>query len=76
MSVEKKIDVLGIGNAIIDVIANADDAFLSSHNLNKGSMTLVDESISKNIYASMENKVQMSGGSAANTIFGTFPAGM
>ena len=69
MSVEKKIDVLGIGNAIIDVIANADDAFLSSHNLNKGSMTLVDESISKNIYSLMENKVQMSGGSAANTIF-------
>ena len=70
MSVEKKIDVLGIGNAIIDVIANADDTFLSNHNLNKGSMTLVDETVSKNIYASMENKVQMSGGSAANTIFG------
>ena len=70
MSLEKNIDVLGIGNAIIDVIADADDAFLENHNLNKGSMTLVDETISKNIYAEMKNKVQMSGGSAANTIFG------
>ena len=70
MSLEKKIDVLGIGNAIIDVIADADGAFLENHNLNKGSMTLVDETISKNIYAAMKNKVQMSGGSAANTIFG------
>ena len=51
MSVEKKIDVLGIGNAIIDVIADADDAFLANHNLNKGSMTLVDETISKNSFA-------------------------
>ena len=47
MSLEKNIDVLGIGNAIIDVIANADDAFLENHNLNKGSMTLVDETYQK-----------------------------
>lgn len=70
MSLEKNIDVLGIGNAIIDVIANAEDTFLAKHSLNKGSMTLVDGATSKTIYASMENKVQMSGGSAANTIFG------
>jgi sugar/nucleoside kinase (ribokinase family) len=70
MALEKSIDVLGIGNAIIDVIADAEDAFLSKHNLNKGSMTLVDEETSSTIYSSMQNKMQMSGGSAANTIFG------
>ena len=40
---KKSIDVLGIGNAIIDVIAGADDDFLNEHGLNKGSMTLVDD---------------------------------
>ena len=48
MALEKTIDVLGIGNAIIDVLADADDAFLLQHNLNKGSMTLVDEEASSN----------------------------
>ena len=56
MALEKTIDVLGIGNAIIDVLADADDAFLLQHNLNKGSMTLVDEEASSNIYSSMKNK--------------------
>ena len=53
MALEKTIDVLGIGNAIIDVLADADDAFLLQHNLNKGSMTLVDEEASSNIYSSI-----------------------
>ena len=57
MALEKTIDVLGIGNAIIDVLADADDAFLLQHNLNKGSMTLVDEEASSNIYSSMKNKI-------------------
>ena len=57
MALEKTIDVLGIGNAIIDVLADADDAFLLQHNLNKGSMTLVDEESSSNIYSSMKNKI-------------------
>ena len=70
MALKKTIDVLGIGNAIIDVLADADDVFLLEHNLNKGSMTLVDERTSSNIYSAMKNKIQMSGGSAANTIFG------
>ena len=51
-------------------LSDADDAFLLKHNLNKGSMTLVDEKSSSNIYSSMKNKIQMSGGSAANTIYG------
>jgi len=70
MSIKKKIDVLGIGNAIIDVIANADDSFLEKYSLNKGSMTLVDNALSHNIYSAMANNRQMSGGSAANTIYG------
>ena len=60
MALEKTIDVLGIGNAIIDVLADADDAFLLQHNLNKGSMTLVDEEASSNIYSSMKNKIHIS----------------
>jgi len=67
---KKNIDVLGIGNAIIDVIANADDSFLKKHGLNKGSMTLVDSILSEKIYFCMQTKLQISGGSAANTIYG------
>jgi len=70
MSIKKNIDVLGIGNAIIDVIANAENSFLEKYNLHKGSMTLLDYSSSHNIYSAMESKRQMSGGSAANTIYG------
>jgi len=67
---KKSIDVLGIGNAIIDVIADAEDDFLKQHGLNKGSMTLVDDKASDRLYDSMHKKLQLSGGSAANTIYG------
>ncbi len=67
---KKNIDVLGIGNAVIDVIADADDNFLLQHGLNKGSMTLVDDIVSEKLYFSMQKKLQISGGSAANTIYG------
>ncbi|MBF86554.1 MAG: adenosine kinase [Pelagibacterales bacterium] len=70
MNRNKNIDVLGIGNAIIDVIADADDDFLNKHGLNKGSMTLVDDEASDKLYDSMQKKIQLSGGSAANTIYG------
>ena len=46
-------DVLGIGNAIVDVISRADDAFLSQHGLVKGSMMLVDEARAEKLYAAM-----------------------
>lgn len=63
-------DVLGIGNAIVDVIARAEDDFLVKHAMNKGSMALIDELRAEAIYASMGPAIEISGGSAANTIAG------
>lgn len=64
------IDVLGIGNAIVDIIGHCDDAFLESHGLAKGHMQLADEAGVKAIYADVGPTTEISGGSAANTIAG------
>jgi sugar/nucleoside kinase (ribokinase family) len=64
------IDVTGIGNAIVDVLAHADDAFLDTHGLAKGTMALVDEARARELYACMGQCVEISGGSCANTIAG------
>ena len=63
-------DVLGIGNAIVDVIARADDDFLARHDMHKGTMALIDEERANAIYDAMGPAVEISGGSAANTIVG------
>ncbi len=63
-------DVLGIGNAIVDVIARAEDDFLIEHAMNKGTMALIDEPRAEAIYASMGPAIEISGGSGANTIAG------
>ncbi len=63
-------DVLGIGNAIVDVIARADDDFLVAQGMHKGTMALIDEVRAQAIYAAMGPAVESSGGSAANTIVG------
>src|SRR5215213_9194788 len=63
-------DVLGIGNAIVDVIARAEDDFLLRHGMNKGGMALIDEARAQSIYDAMGPAVEISGGSAANTIVG------
>ncbi len=63
-------DVLGIGNAIVDVIAQADDDFLVAQGMSKGGMALIDETRAQAIYAAMGPAVESSGGSAANTIVG------
>src|SRR5438552_3511225 len=63
-------DVVGIGNAIVDIIAHADDDFLALHGMQKGGMTLIDEDKAETLYAGMGPAVQLSGGSAANTIAG------
>ena len=63
-------DVLGIGNAIVDVIARADEGFLVKQGMRKGTMALIDEARAEAIYAAMGSAVEMSGGSAANTIVG------
>lgn len=69
------IDVLGIGNALVDVISHADDAFIDSLGAPKGSMTLIDESRATEIYDSMGAAVEISGGSAANTVVGVAALG-
>jgi sugar/nucleoside kinase (ribokinase family) len=63
-------DVLGIGNAIVDVLARTDDDFLVRQNMRKGAMTLIDEERATTIYDAMGPAVEISGGSAANTIVG------
>src|SRR5712692_5489873 len=64
------LDVVGIGNAIVDVLAHADDAFLATHGLAKGAMTLIDAARADALYAVMPPGIEMSGGSAGNTMAG------
>jgi sugar/nucleoside kinase (ribokinase family) len=65
-----KYDVLGIGNAIFDVLVQTDEKFLGDHGMTKGGMALIDEARALSIYRDMGPAVEMSGGSAANTIVG------
>jgi sugar/nucleoside kinase (ribokinase family) len=65
-----KYDVLGIGNAIFDVLVQTDEGFLSRHGMAKGGMALIDEARATSIYQDMGPATEMSGGSAANTIVG------
>ncbi len=65
-----RFDVLGIGNAIVDVIARTDDDFLVAQKMQKGGMALIDEARATAIYDAMGPAIQISGGSAANTIAG------
>jgi sugar/nucleoside kinase (ribokinase family) len=67
---DAKYDVLGIGNAIFDVLVQTDEGFLSQHGMAKGGMALIDESRATSIYRDMGPATEMSGGSAANTIVG------
>ena len=59
-------DVLGLGNAIVDVIARTDDDFLLKHAMRKGSMSLIDVTRAAQIYDAMGPAMEISGGSAAN----------
>lgn len=63
-------DVTGIGNAIVDVIARAEDDFLVAQGMHKGAMALIDEARAQAIYDAMGPATESSGGSAANTIVG------
>ena len=66
----EQFDVVGIGNAIVDVLVQADDDVLDAHDLNKGTMALVDEATAERLYASVGPGLETSGGSAANTLAG------
>ncbi|MDI3469394.1 MAG: Fructokinase [Pseudolabrys sp.] len=70
-----RFDLLGVGNAIVDVIAQADDAFLVAQGMHKGTMALIDEARAQAIYDAMGPAVESSGGSAANTIVGAASLG-
>jgi sugar/nucleoside kinase (ribokinase family) len=64
------LDVVGIGNAIVDVLSQADDSFVQREKLAKGTMTLIDEARAHDLYGKMGPGIEASGGSAANTIAG------
>jgi len=67
---EKTYDVVGIGNAIVDIIARCDDGFLTKHDLDKGFMRLIDADEAAKLYEAMGPAIERSGGSVANSIAG------
>jgi sugar/nucleoside kinase (ribokinase family) len=73
---DRRLDVLAIGNAIVDVIANADDAILAEQGMHKGSMQLIDEATATRLYEAMGTARETSGGSAANTVAGVASLGL
>lgn len=62
-----RFDILGIGNAMVDVLAAVDDAFLSKHDMHKGRMALIDQPGTERLHAAMPQGTTIGGGSAANT---------
>jgi sugar/nucleoside kinase (ribokinase family) len=70
-----RFDVLGIGNAIVDVIARTEEDFLLKQGMHKGAMALIDEARAEAIYDAMGPAIEISGGSAANTIVGVASLG-
>ena len=73
---DRRLDVLAIGNAIVDVIADADDRFLDQWGMHKGSMRLIDEAEATRLYDAMGPAREASGGSAANTVAGLASLGL
>ncbi|MEX0589232.1 MAG: adenosine kinase [Cyanobium sp.] len=71
----KTFDVVGIGNAIVDVLVQADDDLLDNFELTKGTMALVDEQQAEALYAKLGPGLETSGGSAANTLAGVAQLG-
>jgi len=72
----KKYQVVGIGNSIVDVLSHVEDAFLAENGIEKGIMTLIDLERAAQIYAKTGPSLEISGGSAANTIAGIAQMGM
>ena len=71
-----KYDVVGIGNAIVDVISHGDDSFLENMGITKGIMQLVERERAEVLYAAMKDRVQTPGGSVANTLAGLGTLGL
>src|SRR5208337_4968147 len=70
------IEVLGLGNSLVDILAHADDAYLEAQDMAKGAMTLIDEDRAEALYAARVDPRVISGGSAANTIVGVASFGV
>ena len=70
MSVSDRLDVVGIGNALVDVLSHETHEFLAAHDLTPGAMALIDTERAESLYAAMGPAVEISGGSAANTLVG------
>ena len=68
-------DILGLGNAIIDVIAQVPDDFIATHGMTKGAMTLIAEAPAEKLLGEMGTTTTVSGGSAANTVIGAAQLG-
>jgi sugar/nucleoside kinase (ribokinase family) len=68
-------DVVGVGNALVDVLGHADDGFIAEYGLVKGSMTLVETDRALQLYKALGGAIEMSGGSAANTMCGVASLG-
>ncbi|XDA97832.1 adenosine kinase [Sulfitobacter sp. LCG007] len=71
-----KYDLVGIGNAVIDVISHADDSFLEHMGITKGIMQLIERERGELLYAAMKDRIQTPGGSVANTIAGVGALGL
>jgi sugar/nucleoside kinase (ribokinase family) len=67
---DRELDVVCVGNAIVDVLAHTDDAFLERHGMAKGAMQLIDTDLAHRLYDDMPPGIEISGGSAANTAAG------
>lgn len=68
--IKTEYEVVGIGNAIVDIISQTNDAFLLKHALTKGTMAIIDAAVAENLYQNNRSDLEISGGSAANTMAG------
>ncbi len=75
MSGGERFDVVGIGNALVDVLSNESHGFVTAQGLTPGAMTLIDTERAEQLYAAMGPAVEISGGSAANTLVGVTSLG-
>ena len=72
----KRYSVIGIGNAMVDILCHADDGFLAAHGINKGIMQLIDLDRARELFSLMDSSSEVSGGSVANTIAGLAESGI
>ena len=72
----RAVEVLGLGNSLVDIIATTHDDYLITQNMQKGAMTLIDEPRAESLYAARVSPTIMSGGSAANTVVGVGSLGV